>query len=107
MGIRVPDPAGDRALMERAVALARLCESEPGKVSPKVGAVVARDGVVIGEAFRGELAPGDHAEFTELRLLVGNLGFFIGDPLEDTFQDSGGSHASRHGGHETHVRRSS
>jgi pyrimidine deaminase RibD-like protein len=56
----------DRALMERAIALARKCESEPGRVSPKVGAVVAHEGVVIGEAFRGELAPGDHAEFTLL-----------------------------------------
>jgi pyrimidine deaminase RibD-like protein len=37
----------DRALMERAIKLARRCTSEPGKVSPKVGAVVARDGVVI------------------------------------------------------------
>lgn len=53
----------DRALMERAIELARQCESEPGRVSPKVGALVARGGVVIGEAFRGELAPGDHAEF--------------------------------------------
>jgi pyrimidine deaminase RibD-like protein len=52
--------------MEQAIALARQCKSEPGRVSPKVGAVLARDGVVIGEAFRGELAPGDHAEFTLL-----------------------------------------
>jgi pyrimidine deaminase RibD-like protein len=52
--------------MERAIAVARKCESEPGRVSPKVGAVVARNGVVIGEAFRGELSPGEHAEFTLL-----------------------------------------
>jgi pyrimidine deaminase RibD-like protein len=56
----------DRALMERAIALARRCPSEPGKVSPKVGALVARNGEVIDEAFRGEFAPGEHAEFTLL-----------------------------------------
>jgi pyrimidine deaminase RibD-like protein len=59
-------PQGEHELMERAIALARQCVSEEGKISPKVGAVVARDGVVLGEAFRGELAPGDHAEFTLL-----------------------------------------
>ena len=52
--------------MERAIALARQCSSESEKVSPNVGAVVARDGVLLGEAFRGELAPGEHAEFTLL-----------------------------------------
>lgn len=52
--------------MVRAIGIARRCVSEPGKISPKVGALVARDGVVIGTAFRGEFSPGEHAEFTLL-----------------------------------------
>ena len=51
----------DRALMLRAVKLARRCTGETGKISPMVGAVVARNGREIGEAFRGELAPGESA----------------------------------------------
>lgn len=56
----------DRDLMFWTIALARKCKSEEGKVSPKVGAIVVRDGMVIGEAYRGEIAPGEHAEFTLL-----------------------------------------
>ena len=52
--------------MLKAIELARKCQSEAGKISPKVGAIVARDGLVMGEAFRGELALGEHAEFTLL-----------------------------------------
>jgi len=56
----------DRQLMERAIELSRKCVSEEGNVAPKVGAIVARDGVILGEAFRGEMAPGEHAEYTLL-----------------------------------------
>lgn len=52
--------------MLQAIKLAQKCKSEAGKISPKVGAVISRDGRVIGEAFRGEIAPGEHAEFTLL-----------------------------------------
>lgn len=64
------EKADDRRLMLRAIALARKCVSQPGKISPKVGAIAFRDGEVLGEAFRGERAPGEHAEFT---LLEGKL----------------------------------
>ncbi len=61
-------PGGtERQLMKLAVDLARQCNSEPGKVSPKVGAVVCnREGTFLDSAFRGELDPGEHAEYTLL-----------------------------------------
>jgi pyrimidine deaminase RibD-like protein len=76
----------ERELMLRAVAQSRSCKSEPGKVSPLVGAVVARDGRIVGEAFRGELAPGEHAEYTLLErklsdeMLAGSVLFTTLEP---------------------------
>ena len=56
----------DHELMDLAVAQARIAPAEVGRVSPKVGAVVARDGRVLALAFRGEGHAGDHAEFVAL-----------------------------------------
>ncbi|MCT7661011.1 deaminase [Mycobacterium deserti] len=56
--------------MERTVEIARQCVNEQKdgqiKISPKLGAVIARDGEKLGEAYRGQQHPGDHAEFTLL-----------------------------------------
>jgi len=52
--------------MQWAISLARRSPQEHDRVSPRVGAVVARDGRPLGGAFRGEVACGEHAEFTLL-----------------------------------------
>ena len=45
----------NREFMLRAIELSKKCKSETGKISPKVAAVIVRDGKIIGEAFRGSL----------------------------------------------------
>jgi pyrimidine deaminase RibD-like protein len=67
MTVIAPDMAySERELMQLAIELAAKCVSEENKVSPKVGAVVARDGIVLAAAYRGELKAGEHAEYTLL-----------------------------------------
>ena len=77
----------DRELMEQAIELARKCQTEEGRESPspKVGAIVSRNGGVIDSAYRGELHPGDHAEFTllESKLLDESL---VGSTLFTTLE---------------------
>ena len=56
----------ERTAMRNAIDVSRACQSELGKVAPKVGAVLIRGGRMLATAYRGELATGEHAEFTLL-----------------------------------------
>ena len=58
--------SNDLQFMQKAIEVARKCTSEDGRVSPKVGAVVVKDGKSLADAFRGENQVGEHAEFTAL-----------------------------------------
>jgi len=57
----------NREFMFQAIMSARCGRSEDARPHPKVGALVVRQGSVVGTAYRGELAAGEHAEFTLLQ----------------------------------------
>src|SRR5712692_6645083 len=56
----------DRECIRKAIDASKNAPAEAGKPTPKVGAVVARDGAILAVAWRGQEEPGDHAEFTAL-----------------------------------------
>lgn len=62
--------AQDRDFIRQAIAAAQRCVSEPGRTSPKVGAVVVKDGGALATVFRGMTGPGDHAEFSALEKVL-------------------------------------
>jgi len=79
----------DREFMKRALNLARSCVTEAGRSdpSPKVGAVLVSNGVVIGEAFRGEGdGRGDHAEYILLEKKLKNDTRVAGSTLYTTLE---------------------
>lgn len=59
-----------RDFMREAIAAAQQAVSEPGKTSPKVGAVVVKNGQRLATSFRGQKEPGDHAEFIALEKML-------------------------------------
>jgi pyrimidine deaminase RibD-like protein len=62
----LPMVKDDAYFARLAVAEARKCTFDPDEVSPFVGAVAVREGRVLAAAYRGEIAPGEHAEYTLL-----------------------------------------
>lgn len=53
--------------IELAIEISKKCETEDKRLPPKVGAVLIKNDKIIGSAYRGELNPGDHAEYTLLK----------------------------------------
>jgi pyrimidine deaminase RibD-like protein len=56
----------DVQFMKKALEAARKCEPEDDRVHPHVGVVVVKDGNELAVAYRGDSAPGDHAEYVAL-----------------------------------------
>jgi len=75
--------------MRRAIELARSSVAETrsdGRSPPAVGAVAVRDGELIGEAFRGQTGPGDHAEFGIVAQLGERSGALAGATVYTTLE---------------------
>ncbi len=52
--------------IKKSIEISKNCESEDNNVHPKVGVVIIKNNEIIQNAYRGENAPGDHAEYTAL-----------------------------------------
>jgi pyrimidine deaminase RibD-like protein len=56
----------DAHFIRMAIDAAKKCTPEDARIHPKVGVVVVQTGELLAVANRGELEPGEHAEFTAL-----------------------------------------
>jgi pyrimidine deaminase RibD-like protein/NTP pyrophosphatase (non-canonical NTP hydrolase) len=56
----------DEEFIRMAIAASKKCKPEDDRIHPRVGAVIVRDGKPLVVTYRGELAKGEHAEFTAL-----------------------------------------
>lgn len=63
--------ASDHQFMERALEAARRSMGKP--TDPRVGAIAVVNEQVVGTAYRGEIEPGQHAEFILLAKHLENV----------------------------------
>ncbi len=62
----------DLKFMRLAIEEARKSKVEDDRVHPMVGVVVVNDGKILASGYRGELTPGDHAEYTVIEKKLGD-----------------------------------
>ena len=69
--------SNDREFMQIAIDEAKKSKSEDSQIHPRVGVVVVVDNKELARAHRGELAPGEHAEYIALEKKPGrwSLGY--------------------------------
>lgn len=63
----MPTADPEKGFLDATVSAARSCSSEDSRPRPKVGATLSRGQDLLGTAHRGELSPGEHAEYTLLQ----------------------------------------
>lgn len=59
----------DRKFCEAAIAEARKSVAEDGRLHPKVGVVIVKDGKILATGHRGESGKGEHGEYCALKKL--------------------------------------
>ncbi len=62
-------------IFKKAIELAGKCIPEDSEIRPKVSAILIENTKIVVTAFRGELQPGEHAEFTLLRRKIKDYDF--------------------------------
>jgi pyrimidine deaminase RibD-like protein len=75
----------DDAFIEKVIQRAMLSRQESQTPKPRVAALLVKDGMELGMAFRGETGPGDHAEYglLERKLAYDNV---VGGTLYTTLE---------------------
>ncbi len=53
--------------IKQSINVSRKSRNEDGRLHPKVGVAIIKDNKILTCAYRGELEPGDHAEYTGLK----------------------------------------
>ncbi len=53
--------------IRQAIEVAKKCEPEDERTHPKVGTVIVKNNQIVCSAYRGEMKPGEHAEYAALK----------------------------------------